>query len=217
MLPLLVGLILGAAIPSTPPVPVPFGPGERFDYVAKLDILKLGSARMEVTSIDSVQGHEAYLLRMQIDIGTIFYKAHDSLASWLDTETLSTRRFWKRQQNSDAKRTETFQIFPEERRFFREGKPHDVRESPAVKVINLLHRRGALLAFHDPYIDSIAMNGGTLHRTDLTNTAVARADLVAVLTPHTAYDLEWVADHAKLVFDTRNAYDGGRRDNVIRL
>ena len=38
MLPLLVGLILGAAIPSTPPVPVPFGPGERFDYVAKLDI-----------------------------------------------------------------------------------------------------------------------------------------------------------------------------------
>lgn len=131
MLPLLVGLILGAAIPSTPPVPVPFGPGERFDYVAKLDILKLGSARMEVTSIDSVQGHEAYLLRMQIDIGTIFYQAHDSLASWLDTETLSTRRFWKRQQNSDAKRTETFQIFPEERRFFREGKPHDVRESPA--------------------------------------------------------------------------------------
>jgi nucleotide sugar dehydrogenase len=93
----------------------------------------------------------------------------------------------------------------------------DVRESPAVKVINQLHRRGALLAFHDPYIASIGMNGGTLHRTDLTNTAVARADLVAVLTPHSAYDLEWVADHARLVFDTRNAFDGGRRDNVIRL
>ena len=131
MLPMLVALLLGAAIPPAPPVPVPFGPGERFDYVAKLDILKLGSARMEVTSIDSVRGHEAYLLRMQIDIGALFYKAHDSLASWLDTETLSTRRFWKRQQNSDARRTETFEIFPEERRFVRDDKPGDSREAPA--------------------------------------------------------------------------------------
>jgi UDP-N-acetyl-D-glucosamine dehydrogenase len=93
----------------------------------------------------------------------------------------------------------------------------DVRESPAVKVINLLYRRGALLTYHDPYVEEIALNGGTLQRTDLTNTAVARADLVAVLTAHSTYDLEWVADHAKLVFDTRNAYNGARRANVIRL
>ena len=93
----------------------------------------------------------------------------------------------------------------------------DIRESPAVKVINLLHRRGAQLAFHDPYVEDVAVNGGTLQRTDLTNTSVARADLVAVLTPHSAYDLEWVADHAKLVFDTRNAYNGNRRANVITL
>lgn len=131
MLPLLVALLLGAATPPASPVPVPFGPGERFDYVAKLDILKLGSARMEVISIDSVRGREAYLLRMQVDISAIVYKAHDSLASWLDTETLSTRRFWKRQQNSDAKRTETFQIFPEEQRYYRDDKPGDMREAPA--------------------------------------------------------------------------------------
>jgi len=93
----------------------------------------------------------------------------------------------------------------------------DARESPAVKVMNALHRRGALLAFHDPYIEDIALNGKTLLRTNLTNTAVAQADLVAVLTPHSAYDLEWVCDHAKLVFDTRNAYNGTRRANVIKL
>jgi UDP-N-acetyl-D-glucosamine dehydrogenase len=93
----------------------------------------------------------------------------------------------------------------------------DVRESPAVKVINLLHRRGALLAFHDPYVDEVSLNGAALRRTELSNDAVARADLVAVLTPHSAYDLEWVADHAKLVFDTRNAYNGDRRSNVITL
>ena len=42
----------------------------------------------------------------------------------------------------------------------------DIRESPSVKIINQLHKRGALLAFHDPYVDRVAMNGGTLHRTE---------------------------------------------------
>jgi len=93
----------------------------------------------------------------------------------------------------------------------------DVRESPSVKIINLLHKRGALLAFHDPYVERIALNGGTLLRTELTNVALARADLVALLTPHTAYDLEWVAEHARLVFDARNAFGSRRAPNVVRL
>ena len=68
-----------------------------------------------------------------------------------------------------------------------------------------------------PFVEEIAMNGGPLRRTELSNFAVTQADLVAVLTAHSAYDLQWVADHAKLVFDTRNAYNGPRRENVIRL
>jgi UDP-N-acetyl-D-glucosamine dehydrogenase len=93
----------------------------------------------------------------------------------------------------------------------------DVRESPAVRIINLLHRRGALLSFHDPYVEEVSVNGGTLRRTELTNNSVARADLVAVLTPHSAYDLDWVSEHAKLVFDARNAFGPNRRPNVVRL
>ncbi len=46
---------------------------------------------------------------------------------------------------------------------------------------------------------------------------VSRADLVAVLTPHSAYDLDWMAEHAKLVFDARNAFGAARRLNVVRL
>ena len=61
------------------------------------------------------------------------------------------------------------------------------------------------------------MNGVTLHRTELTNSAVASADLVAVLTPHNAYDLDWVAEHAKLVFDARNAFGSSTAANVVRL
>ena len=93
----------------------------------------------------------------------------------------------------------------------------DVRESPAVKIMHLLHKRGAKVEFHDPYVEDVALNGMHLHRTELTNHAVASADLVAVLTPHTAYDLEWVSEHAKCVFDARNAFGPNRRRNIVRL
>ena len=93
----------------------------------------------------------------------------------------------------------------------------DIRESPAVRIINLLHRRGALLSFHDPFVEEIPLNGGTMRRTELTTQTVTRADLVAVLTPHSTYDLDWVAEHARLVFDARNAFGPAARSNVVRL
>lgn len=93
----------------------------------------------------------------------------------------------------------------------------DVRESPAVKVMANLHRRGARLSFHDPYVPSVSLNGGRLERVPLSLHAVDRADCVALLTPHGAYDLEWLADHATMVFDARNAYGPARRPNLVRL
>jgi hypothetical protein len=42
-------------------------------------------------------------------------------------------------------------------------------------------------------------------------------DCVAIVTPHSAYDLEWIADNASLVFDARNAFGSDRRKNVVRL
>ena len=93
----------------------------------------------------------------------------------------------------------------------------DVRESPAAKVMAHLYKRGANLTFHDPFVEDVAVNGTTLRRSMLSHHAVAEADCVAVLTPHSAYDLEWVADHAAFVFDARNAYGSDRRPNVVRL
>jgi UDP-N-acetyl-D-glucosamine dehydrogenase len=93
----------------------------------------------------------------------------------------------------------------------------DVRESPALKVIINLHRRGAKVAFHDPFVDAVPVNGGLLNRTDLTRRIVAAADCVAVLTPHSAYDLDWVAEHARMVFDARNAFGDRRLANLVKL
>jgi UDP-N-acetyl-D-glucosamine dehydrogenase len=93
----------------------------------------------------------------------------------------------------------------------------DIRESPAVKIIAYLFRKGAEVSFHDPFVMEVGVNGGRSARIDLTTEAVKTADCVAVLTPHTSYDLEWVTDHAKLVFDAHNALGADRRANVITL
>jgi UDP-N-acetyl-D-glucosamine dehydrogenase len=93
----------------------------------------------------------------------------------------------------------------------------DLRESPSLRVMNALYRSGATVTFHDPYVDSVSVNGHTLARTELSNRAVRSADCVALLTPHSAYDLTWLADNARLVFDARNAFGPDRRGNVIRL
>jgi UDP-N-acetyl-D-glucosamine dehydrogenase len=93
----------------------------------------------------------------------------------------------------------------------------DVRESPSLRVMAALARRGAKLSFHDPYVDAVTLDGRRLARTALTPRAVAGADLVALLTPHSFYDLEWLARTAALLFDARNAYGPGGQHNVVSL
>ena len=93
----------------------------------------------------------------------------------------------------------------------------DVRESPSLRVMSVLARRGAKLAFHDPFVDAVTLDGKRLARTELTAKAVAGADLVALLVPHTSYDLEWLAGTAGLLFDARNAYGPGNPPNLVRL
>jgi UDP-N-acetyl-D-glucosamine dehydrogenase len=93
----------------------------------------------------------------------------------------------------------------------------DTRESPTISVMRHLHRRGAAVSFHDPYVDAVSLNGVVLERTELTSRAVGSSDCVAILTPHGAYDLDWIATHAKMIFDARNAYSSETRENVVRL
>jgi UDP-N-acetyl-D-glucosamine dehydrogenase len=93
----------------------------------------------------------------------------------------------------------------------------DVRESPALRVMAQLHRRGALLEYHDPFVDSVSVNGLHVARTELSRPAVEAADCVAILTPHAAYDLDWIANHARVVFDARNAFGPDHRPNVVVL
>jgi UDP-N-acetyl-D-glucosamine dehydrogenase len=83
--------------------------------------------------------------------------------------------------------------------------------------MGILARRGAKVSFHDPYLEVVHAADVRYQRSELTRQALASADCVAVLTPHGAYDLDWIAEQAPLVFDARNAYEDRRLGNVVRL
>jgi UDP-N-acetyl-D-glucosamine dehydrogenase len=95
----------------------------------------------------------------------------------------------------------------------------DVRNSPALKLLELLRDQGIEAAYHDPLVPRVALRGGELASTPLTPQAVADADCVVAHTDHAAFDYEWIVQHARLVFDTRNATRDVKvgREKVVRL
>jgi UDP-N-acetyl-D-glucosamine dehydrogenase len=88
----------------------------------------------------------------------------------------------------------------------------DMRESPALHIMDMLVKRGADVDFHDPHVPEIpqtrehARLAGRLS-VDLTDAALAAYDAVLIATDHDVVDYALVADHAKLVIDTRNAME----------
>jgi len=81
----------------------------------------------------------------------------------------------------------------------------DFRESPALRVIEELEKEGAIVSFYDPYIfeykyKNIVHNGEKALTVDL----IESADLIVVTTAHTKVDYNFVQQHAKAIFDTKN-------------
>ena len=80
----------------------------------------------------------------------------------------------------------------------------DMRESPALKIIELLKFKGANISYHDPYIK----NATKIKYVDLNKENLAKADAVLITTDHSNVDYEMVGKYAKLVIDTRNVMAG---------
>lgn len=95
----------------------------------------------------------------------------------------------------------------------------DYRESPALRVIELLEQSGAVVTYYDPYVPEYRYKGKTKKGLKhLSASAVAKADLVIVTTSHTNVDYVMVAKQANMVFDTKNAMkEVYPRDNIELL
>ncbi len=94
------------------------------------------------------------------------------------------------------------------------GGSGDVRESPALKIIELLRELGGDIAYHDPFVPALPAFG--LESVELES-GVAEADLVAIVTAHPGVDHDEVARSARLVLDLRGVIGDPLPDNVTRL
>jgi len=85
----------------------------------------------------------------------------------------------------------------------------DPRESPSFVLLDLLQARGADITYNDPHVPKLPKmrhhNVPDMSSSELTPEFLAAQDCVLVATDHTAYDWDFIVEHAPLVLDTRNA------------
>jgi UDP-N-acetyl-D-glucosamine dehydrogenase len=96
----------------------------------------------------------------------------------------------------------------------------DVRESPSFELIEKLEDLGAHVDYNDPHVPAthkMRKHDLQMKSVELTPKSLAGYDCVLISTHHAAYDWQLVADHAKLIVDTRNAMKGvkGKRDHIV--
>ena len=97
----------------------------------------------------------------------------------------------------------------------------DVRESPSFELIERLRARGARVDYHDPHVPAthrMRHHDLNMHSVELSPKVLESYDCVLIATDHSACDWQMVADHAKLIVDTRNAMRGlnGRNGDLVR-
>ena len=107
----------GSPAPDQLAAPVPFGPGERFEFQVKLGMFSAVSGFMEVAGVDTVRGRPAYRLAMNISGGMLFAKVNDKYQSWLDTRALNSLHFISDVKEVGYKSFREFAIYPEEKRW----------------------------------------------------------------------------------------------------
>ncbi|MEW5724126.1 MAG: nucleotide sugar dehydrogenase [Thermodesulfobacteriota bacterium] len=93
----------------------------------------------------------------------------------------------------------------------------DMRESPALEIMEILRHKGARVSYSDPYIPAFpTLRRGQydLASVDLTPENLAGADCVLLVTDHDDFDYEAIARHARLIVDTRGVYRSG--ENVVK-
>jgi UDP-N-acetyl-D-glucosamine dehydrogenase len=95
----------------------------------------------------------------------------------------------------------------------------DVRESPSLKLIELLTEKDAKVDYNDPHVPKthrMRKYDLKMRSVPITVNTLRKYDCVVISTNHTAYDYDFIVSHSRLVVDTRNATAGIRSSRIIR-
>jgi UDP-N-acetyl-D-glucosamine dehydrogenase len=95
----------------------------------------------------------------------------------------------------------------------------DLRESPALDIIEILQKECAKISYSDPYIPYLDIGNINLKSVNLNLSNLRKADLVILVTDHNKFKYKFITKNAKLIFDTRNAFamHGIKAVNIVKL
>jgi len=93
----------------------------------------------------------------------------------------------------------------------------DMRESPAIDVIEHLIRRGAIVTYSDPFVPNFRLDGHTMSATPVADALAAKPDCVVITTDHDVFDYAELVEKASLIMDARNALKTCSAPHIHRL
>jgi UDP-N-acetyl-D-glucosamine dehydrogenase len=93
----------------------------------------------------------------------------------------------------------------------------DLRQSPALDIIESFHRKGVDVSYCDPLVPYLRINGINLKGIELNSSNLDCFDCVLITTDHSSLDYAFILDKARFIFDTRNVYKNIRSPKVVRL
>ena len=94
----------------------------------------------------------------------------------------------------------------------------DLRESPALEIIDILVKKGAIVSYYDPYMPYLKIEGINLKSVEFTKESFSDSDCVVLVTDHSNVDYKFIAKNSKLVVDTRNILKEIKdKSNIVRL
>jgi UDP-N-acetyl-D-glucosamine dehydrogenase len=94
---------------------------------------------------------------------------------------------------------------------------NDMRESPALDIMELLGKRGAVLSYTDPFVPELVHDGHTMRSVDAAMALTQKPDCSVICTDHTVFDFDPVVKSGALIVDTRNALKPYNAPTIFRL
>ena len=115
---------------------VPFGAGERMEYDVRFGALRVGSAHMEVVSLDNLRGRAVWHTAFWVQGGNFLYRVNDVYESWMDAESLSSLRFVQELEEGGKEIERRFEIYPERAIFVQTSKKPNKEEKSVTQPLD---------------------------------------------------------------------------------
>ncbi|HKS07044.1 MAG TPA: DUF3108 domain-containing protein [Gemmatimonadaceae bacterium] len=124
---------------ARPPIPYVVGERATYDVHYSMWFAKVGTGTMEVVSVDTVRGRDAYKFMLTVNGGFMSYKIRDTLISWVDTADFKSLRFVRDQEEGGKVRHRLYEIFPDRGVYTENGKAEKPTSADPLDDVSLLY------------------------------------------------------------------------------